>query len=248
MSIKQNVARAKTDYDEVYNAGKKAEYDAFWDIYQNYGNRSVFIRAFAGYGFSFDNFYPKYDIRPTDSADTIFYFWDGRGGSNHNGSLIDRLNECGVVLDTSQCISMTQAFTYSRFTEIPTVDFTALTRACSQIFYDSRALKKIEKIIVRDNTTYNNWFTYAKFLEEIRVEGVIGNDINFQDCPLTVESMIDIITHLKKYIETDTEDAWTRTIYFNDDCWARLEASGISTPNGDPSWKGYVNDALKWNI
>ena len=40
MDIAEKVLRAKTDLDDVYEAGKKAEYDAFWDEYQDYGNRT----------------------------------------------------------------------------------------------------------------------------------------------------------------------------------------------------------------
>ena len=52
--------------DEVYEAGKKAEHDVFWDVCQNYGNRTDYSNAFGGQGWRPDNFKPKYDIRPTN--------------------------------------------------------------------------------------------------------------------------------------------------------------------------------------
>lgn len=245
MSIKQNVARAKTDYDEVYNAGKKSEYDAFWDIYQNYGKREVYARTFVGYGFTFDNFFPKYDIRPKNTAEYMFYFWDGRL-PNHEGSLTARLNECGVVLDTSQCTSLSTAFGNSRFTEIPAVDFTGQTTNVLRVFFNTKVLTKIDKITVREDTTFSQWFENATALEEIRIEGVIGQGINFQSCPLSVDSMISIITHLKPL---GAEEGFTKTVYFSRDCWDRLEASGIPNPYHDvyELWEHYVLDSLCWN-
>ena len=38
MNITEKVLRQKQDFDDVYEAGKKAEYDAFWDAFQDNGN------------------------------------------------------------------------------------------------------------------------------------------------------------------------------------------------------------------
>ncbi len=89
MTIAEQISRAKTDYDDVYvagyekgkteggdtekaynngfEAGKKAEYDAFWDIFQQNGNRRNYNRAFfsetmAQSGWNDTNYNPKYPI------------------------------------------------------------------------------------------------------------------------------------------------------------------------------------------
>ena len=46
----------------VHEAGKQAEYDAFWDVYQNYGNPTRYHYAFTGSKWNDTNFKPKYDI------------------------------------------------------------------------------------------------------------------------------------------------------------------------------------------
>jgi hypothetical protein len=48
-------------YNEGYEAGQKAEYDRFWDIFQDYGKRPYYTYAFA-YTWTDDIYNPKYPI------------------------------------------------------------------------------------------------------------------------------------------------------------------------------------------
>lgn len=184
--------------DEVYKKGKKDEYDKFWDNYQNYGNRTFYNNyAFAGYGFNFNNFYPKYDIIPDGTANNLFYAWE-----NSSGSLKQRLEECGVVLDTSKVTSFSSAFNYSKFTELPTIDLSSMTNASSSIFANNYgSLKSIEKLIVSENTAISSWFgQYCQNLEKLIVEGTIaksGFNVQWQK-KLTTASLLSILTALSK--------------------------------------------------
>lgn len=52
---------------EVYNKGKQDEYNAFWDVFQDHGNRTYYYVAFsyppsAGGGWSDSTYNPKYPI------------------------------------------------------------------------------------------------------------------------------------------------------------------------------------------
>lgn len=49
-----------TEIPKVYEAGVKSEYDRFWDSFQDYGNRTGHVFAFAGYGWTDETFKPKY--------------------------------------------------------------------------------------------------------------------------------------------------------------------------------------------
>ncbi len=51
----------------VYKAGQKAEYDRFWDSYQDNGNRKDYPYTF-GYTWNDDIYNPKYPITATNSA------------------------------------------------------------------------------------------------------------------------------------------------------------------------------------
>ena len=50
------------NYTDGFDAGKKAEYDAFWDAYQDYGNRTYTPGMFMGKGWNAETLKPKYSI------------------------------------------------------------------------------------------------------------------------------------------------------------------------------------------
>lgn len=52
--------------------GMQTEYDRFWDIYQDYGNRTDYGYAFAGIGWNDDNYKCKYPIVVKNSSPSIF--------------------------------------------------------------------------------------------------------------------------------------------------------------------------------
>ena len=49
-------------YDEGFEDGKKSEYDAFWDAYQQNGNRTHYVDAFTQLGWTDVVYQPKYPI------------------------------------------------------------------------------------------------------------------------------------------------------------------------------------------
>lgn len=49
-------------YAKGVEEGKQAEYDAFWDAFQEYGNQRSYIYAFAGSNWTDDIYNPKYPI------------------------------------------------------------------------------------------------------------------------------------------------------------------------------------------
>ena len=59
--------------DGKFEEGRKAEYDMFWDNFQDYGNRTFYNYGFAShFGWNETNFKPKYDVKPLE-ANYIFY-------------------------------------------------------------------------------------------------------------------------------------------------------------------------------
>lgn len=177
--------------------GKQAEYDKFWDAYQQNGNRTAYTYGFYGKGFDSTNFYPKYDITPKSSAAYIFYAWEQAA---NRLNLSQRLKDCGVVLDTSGATSLANAFSYTYITEIPTIDCTGLSTSnhSTLVFaYGYERLRKIEKIISKEGITFTSWFNNTN-LEEVTFEGVIGGSgLDFRwSTRLNKASIESIITHL----------------------------------------------------
>lgn len=251
-------AGKQAGYNSGYNdgnaagieTGKQAEHSKMWDRLQYNGNLTYYSDPrgfFNGGQFGFDNFYPKYDIRPVGSAAHLFYAWSNTsnyGGTNKAGSLKQRLEECGVVLDTSKATDATSMFNYCNMTEIPTLDFTSLTDTTTSVFANSYSrIITIEKIITKESVTYKNWWQNTD-ITNITFEGVIGKDIDLSyGSRLTVASMKSIILHLKNYLNTDNE--YLYTVNFPSACWDKLEADSTA-PNGD-TWKNYVVYVLGWN-
>ena len=60
MSIADKLTTVAENVPKVYEAGRKAEYDAEWDERQEYGNRIDHRYFFAGNGWTSYTFNPKY--------------------------------------------------------------------------------------------------------------------------------------------------------------------------------------------
>lgn len=211
MTIAEKIARAKTDYDEVYDAGyakgqaeggdttaaydegfeagKKAEYDAFWDEYQENGNRIKYGCAFAGVGWNDKTFKPKYDIRPTEAS----RFLSGTGITDFKGAL----EKAGVVFDLSKAISISYITDASNtLTRLPELN----TTSCASLLYfvyQASNLVSIDKVILKNDGSQKigaQTFGYLTSLEEIRFEGVIGqNGLNLQHSMLLSKASIESI-------------------------------------------------------
>lgn len=224
MSIADKLTQVAENVSKVYEAGKKSEYDAFWDAYQKEGANTV-PAQFAGSGWTTATFKPKYDINPTNG---YFLFYQ-------NATRVDLpewLSELGVELNTSNLTSAQYLFWNAQFTRIGEIDFRKLSTSLghtSQAFTASYLIT-IDKLILRDdgtNTFATNMFQYAVALKNISFEGVIGYSIDFQYCPLTRESITNIIEHLSNNVtsQTITFKKSAKEAAFTDDEWAELTAT-----------------------
>ena len=200
MSVADKIEILNSKIPQVYEKGKKDEYDKFWDNFQDYGNRTKYSYAFTGYGWNTYNFYPKYDIKPEDGTH-IFRAWE-HSSSAYKLSLKQRLEECGVKLDTSKVKAFDETFSYNtEFTEIPTIDLTSATSISNLFTHNYGTLKTIEKIIVNENTPMGNWFgTNSTGVVNLTIDGTIGkNGFNVKDCKkLSTASILSILTALSK--------------------------------------------------
>lgn len=218
-------------YEKGIEKGKENEHSKFWDTYQDYGNRTSYANGFQGnMGWTKDNFYPKYDIKPVGNAIQLLYAWEY--ADKHTMDLSARLKECGVVLDTSQATNLTHAFAYVRFATIPPIDLTGLTANASLLFGDSRTIKTIEKIIMAETTPIaTTWFRNDIALENLTIEGTIGqSNFNVKDCKkLTKASLLSILKALSLNITATTtitfSTAHQTTIETDPDCKPYYDAA-----------------------
>jgi hypothetical protein len=217
MSIYTNNADAMLDVTYRQSAGIKAEYDRFWDEFQQNGNRTDYRQAFAGYVWKVGIFKPKHDMHVTNA---YMMFMNSQ-------MEIDLPDALGVVLDFANCVYTTSfqyTFNSTWFTRIGEVDGRKAGQFFDTFSYSSR-LRTIDKIICNENTTFtNNCFLNCTVLANIIFEGIIGNTINFQWCPLTKASITNIVEHLSSTAtgQTCTFKKTAKEAAFTDEEWNAL--------------------------
>ena len=221
-------------YWSGYDEGQTAEYDRFWDSFQQNGNRTDYQMAITGFWCNPVIFYPKYDIRPKGNATQMIYNWN----KTPSIDLSARLEECGVVLDTSEVTNAQYLFGYgTQFTRLPAVDLQKATQA-NWVFYGCNNLVTIDKITVSATTGIEpDWFGTCYALENVTFDGVIGKSISFSACTkLSKASIESVINHLSTTTNGLTA-TFTRTSVTN--------AFGSTTAS---AWTTLVNSKSNWTI
>lgn len=186
-AIAENVPR-------VYEAGKKAEYDAFWDACQENGNRTNYDAAFGQATWNGNNFKPKYDMKPT-TATQMFYRFNGNGFTA-SMDLAARLEECGVTLDFSECEYFNYCFQNAQINRVGVLDVRKAKSTINSLFSNCYWLHKVDKLIVAESNVFDSWSFLNADIRNIVVEGVIGSDLALQTCPLTKASFESVINSL----------------------------------------------------
>jgi hypothetical protein len=226
MTVAEKLTRAKADYDEVYEAGKKAEYDEFWDSFQKNGERTGYENAFSDWiGKCFK---PKYDLKMVGAYSATQLF---RRAANFDlkAMTVDR----GVLFDTSEATRANSTFIQSSIGEIPPLDLkscTEMSQTFQSMYYGGAyTTTKITLNNIREDCVFDRTFYQASYLEEIIVTGTIGqNGFNTSDCKkLSKDSIISIVNAL-----SDTATGKTLTLSkvavetaFTDAEWDALEAT-----------------------
>lgn len=184
--------------DDVYAAGKKAEYDAFWDGVQDYGNRTGYSQAFSNWGSEYIR--PKYKVIPKESNGVsaifeyckklkkieakYFDFSQKETGTNNNAGYYYTFNSCNK-LEEIEDIGL-----------IPQVNY------INTFAYDYK-LHTIAKMGVDENTRFSNAFISCEELVNLTIDGVIGQngfDIHWST-KLSAKSLYNIITALSTTFE-----------------------------------------------
>ena len=196
-----------TKVNNVYDAGRKAEYDAFWDAFQNYGNRTDYINAFARSGWTEANFRPKYNILGTTFSGCF-------AETKAEIDLQKRLEEQGISLDTSLATNVDSMFNGSKFTRIGRIDL----RNCTTVRYAFAAMTLcciIDLIILKDDGSQDlsTSFMSTNSLLELRFEGTIGKNTNLQwSSNLSHDSLMSIINCLQDKSGDTSGTLWTVTL------------------------------------
>lgn len=196
MSTAEKLITIAENVPKVYEAGKKAEYDAFWDDLL-YGKHNLVDlgncnRMFAGLGWNDKSFDPpEITIKPL-RADEMF---------RDTAFTID-MRTIKTKFDFSGCISMSHVFYNSNMSAVGVVDARKVSNIPNCFAYSK--LETIEKLIVHDALLYSTPFAGVSKLKNITIEGNIGNSIDFKDCPLVHESIVSIVNALSSTVTGKT--------------------------------------------
>ena len=217
-------------YDAGYNKGKadgiQAEYDRFWDTYQQNGNRTLYDYAFNSRAWTDEIFKPKYDMIPESyGASGMFHL---SGITNLKQLLLD----AGVKLDTSNCIYLLQTFQNSEITHIPEIDARKATNTSYMVGSQCKVVT-IDKLLVSETTPLFSTFNGSNYLENIVFEGTIGQNVDLHWSPLTAESIESTVAAL-----SDTASGMT----------ASFKQSAVNAAFSWEEWLALVAAKPNWTI
>lgn len=184
MSVGEKLTTIAENEQKVYEAGKKSQYNEFWDNLQQNGKRTNYDGCFGGW--NENTFNPKYNIKPTSASYMLTQY-------QSKTDMVEHLKECGVSLDFSNCNNFANFMLWSQISRMGVID----TRSATSIsFYVAYCLKTIDLLILKDDGSQSLNFNDCSSLQNISVEGVIGKSCNLQWSPLSKDSIISIINAL----------------------------------------------------
>lgn len=239
MTISEKITRAKADYDAVYEAGKKSEYDEFWDLYQQNGSRGVYHYAFAGYGWDDTTFNPKYNIDSKNSVGMFMY--------SRITDLEAILNKCGITFNISNSSNYSALFSYSETKVIPELVCSARTSYMGAMFRDCKKLHTIRKITLLDgfNANMTDVFKNCTALENITFEGFIPKNIILAESTLLSKaSIINIIEHLSDVVVSNQAATFSKIAIDN----AFETSAGAGDGSTSAEWQSLIATKSNWTI
>lgn len=211
-------------YTEGYEAGKQKSKNDFWRGFTNNGARKSYYSAFFRTDFSGETIpeglcRPQYLNATFRAMDRMFH--------TYQGIELPKGIDTSLLVDGENIGS--QVFALSKLIEIADIGIPA-SSVMTSWYLDCYSLITIEKIRVNENTTYSTAFRDCGKLENVTFEGVIGQNIDFSDSPLTRKSALSVINHLKDVSGTGT----TLTVTFSSTTKVLLtdEDKAIATQKG----------------
>ncbi len=205
--------------------GKQAEYDAFWGAYQSNGQPKPYTNAF-GSMWTTELFKPKYDICPTSG---YMMFYNNIGKAIVIDDFVEFCKERGIVFDLSRCTTLMYGLGQLKTKRHGVLDFSSCKSAL-YMFYANNTVETIEEMIFSEINDFSNNSTFAdatKLANINKVSGILAKSIHFQNCPLTKNSITNIVNVLSPTVtgQTVTFNKAAKEAAFTNDEWAALIAT-----------------------
>lgn len=242
MNISEKLTTIAENEQKVFEAGRKAEHDTFWDIYQNKGARRQYNYAFNGdYSnpiWNDTNFKPKYDIKATTLAYAFQY--------SRITDLAQILEDCGVKLTFPKTsvvgAALYYAFQASTVTHIPELNCPTVTNF-QNAFHSCTKLEQIDKLTVSSTAAADGAFLNCYKLKELRVGMEINYNWSLYWSPLSKASIKHIVGAL-------SDSATGKKMSFNLNTVKKEfeTASGAKDGNTSEEWATLISTKPNWTI
>lgn len=228
--------------EPVFEAGKKAEYDAFWDALQNNGQRRVYGQDFQSPLWTDATFRPKYDVFPRENT-----FSDGLGTPVNHCNITD-MRKCtlGVNIDWSLNDNFNYILRGVPIRYIGTIDMTNAVHGWT-LLYSSTA-ETVEKVILPPEGAKiyfrTHGFAGMVNLIEIRFDGHFFGDVEMKESTkLSKDSIKSVIAALSE----NTESAHV-TLSLTAVNNAFETASGAADGSTSEEWITLIATKPNWTI
>lgn len=185
---------------EAYEKGKQAEYNAFWNMIQDHGNRTDYGQAFRNWRSSTEYLRPKYKVVPTASTSAMNTFYNCEGLKKVEAEYFDFSKKArGGYQGSGWYHTFTTCGELEEIEDIGIMPDTDLTNT----FAHCPNLKKIAMIRVDANTVISSGiFEGCKSLESVTFDGEIGYGMNLKwSTKLNLASMQNIVACLAELAE-----------------------------------------------
>ena len=238
MTIAEQIAEIKINSGRLYEKGFSngeskgtyygalAEYDRFWDAFQDNGNRTHYTYGFAGRGWTESNFMPKYKtIQPTSCTGMFF--------NNTIPDLVSHFEKHGITLDFSKSTSVYDAFSSTSTRRLPYLDISSAGSALTMFAYNS-SLEEIAGLKCGVNNAFSSTFVGNSALVKVIFSGVINNNISLSDSKnLSKESITSLINTLSASASGKS---------------ATLSKTAKNNAFTDSEWNTLVGTKTNWTI
>lgn len=234
LSLQGMAAGVNEVYEKGIEQGKQAENEAFWNVITDNRKRTDYPYAFSRWGVEYVR--PPFKIAPTGNANHMF-------------------RACGSLkviekqfLDLSQSTGGVAAFS-NGCANLEIIEDINFRGTGNDYYYQSFSycskLHTIERLPIEETVKPTQTFLRCYLLQNITIDGVIGRSIDFSYSPLTLESMLSVITHLKDY--SGTENAGTYTLTLKDTCKTTMAEQGAIAELDGKTYDAYITD-IGWNL
>ena len=246
MTIAEKLIRAKTDYDEVYEAAyDTGRYDGEGIGYEH------------GYDVGWSEAYPT--GKTAGAQEEYERFWDiyqaeGNLASYSNAFFglqwTDKLYYPKYdITPYNANTGLGSTFRYSRIDNTRVLIDASKVKDMTSTFADTDHLKTIPRLKVSKNTKFTNTFSKCKALENIHIEGELANTINFKDCVrLTQASIYDIVNAASWAPEYTTSTVATITFSTSAVNKAFEMSPGANDGTDNQDWLNLVYDASVFGV